>query len=251
MNFWDFARGPASVKVVLEFGLARGFSQDDLLARSRIAPQHLQDPNFELSALQELRVVENLLRLAGHPPGLGLQVGQGYRFSTFGLWGYGLVCSATVGEAMARALRFIPLSYAFSMVEQRIEDGLCLLQMRPPDLAPGLSRFLVERDLAAAASLVLEVGGPGLQQLALGAGHLPAGNDPKFLVQVPGAQCDEHIRRIIRQHRSQAVGIFHPGLQQHLLIRGVSGQSQKSQLARFFQTQGRTVQNHKGLPRPL
>lgn len=163
MNFWDFARGPASVKVVLEFGLARGFSQDDLLARSRIAPQHLQDPNFELSALQELRVVENLLRLAGHPPGLGLQVGQAYRFSTFGLWGYGLVCSATVGEAMARALRFIPLSYAFSVVEQRIEDGLCLLQMRPPDLAPGLSRFLVERDLAAAASLVLEVGGPGLQ----------------------------------------------------------------------------------------
>lgn len=161
MSFWDFARGPASVRLMLTFGLGRGLSEASLLARSRIEPARLGDPNFELTALQELRVVENLLRLSGHPPGLGLEVGLRYRFSTFGLWGYGLVCSATLAEALDRALRFIQLTYAYSAIERHVDRETCRLRLRPPELAPGLARFLVERDLAAAAALLSELAGPG------------------------------------------------------------------------------------------
>lgn len=101
MSFWNFARGPASVRLLLDFGQHRGLSAHELLAGSKISPSQLDDPNTELAATQELKVVENLLRLLRHPPGLGLEVGQCYRFSTFGLWGYGLVCSATLGEALS------------------------------------------------------------------------------------------------------------------------------------------------------
>lgn len=161
MSFWDFARGAASVRLLVDFGLDRGLSEAALLARSRIVPAQLNDPSYELSALQELRVAENLLRLSGSSPGLGLEVGLRYRFSTFGLWGFGLVCSATVGEALVHALRFLPLTYAYSVIEQSIEGDSCWLRMRPPALAPGLSRFLVERDLAAAAALLCELAGSG------------------------------------------------------------------------------------------
>jgi AraC-like DNA-binding protein len=161
MSFWDFGRGPASVRLLLDFGLERGLPEAALLAHSKISPKQLDDPNTELTALQELRVVENLLRLSGSPPGLGLEVGLRYRFSTFGLWGYGLVCSATMGDALERALRFIQLTYAYSAIEQFVDGDACWLRLRPPALATGLSRFLVERDLAAAAMLLSDLGGPG------------------------------------------------------------------------------------------
>lgn len=163
MSFWDFARGPASVRLLLDFGQERGLSEAALLARSKIAPTQLNDPNIELTALQELRVVENLLRLSSSPPGLGLEVGLRYRFSTFGLWGYGLICSATLGEALERALRFIQLTYAYSVIEHVVDGDTCWLRLRPPVLAAGLARFLVERDLAAAATLLSELGGSGFK----------------------------------------------------------------------------------------
>jgi AraC-like DNA-binding protein len=166
MSFWVFARGPASVRLLLEFGLERGLTEAALLARSKIAPAQLNDPNIELTALQELRVVENLLRLTSSPPGLGLEVGLRYRFSTFGLWGYGLVCSATLAEALERALRFIQLTYAYSAIEHAVDGDTCSLRLRPPSLTPGLSRFLVERDLAVAASLLADLGGPSFRLLS-------------------------------------------------------------------------------------
>jgi hypothetical protein len=132
MSFWDFARGPASVRLLLDFGLERGLSEAALLAHSKISPPQLDDPNTELTALQELRVVENLLRLSDSPPGLGLEVGLRYRFSTFGLWGYGLVCSATMGDALERALRFIQLTYTYSAIEQVVDGDACWLRLRPP-----------------------------------------------------------------------------------------------------------------------
>lgn len=185
MSFWNFARGPASVRLLLDFGQHRGLSAHELLAGSKISPSQLDDPNTELAATQELKVIENLLRLSRHPPGLGLEVGQCYRFSTFGLWGYGLVCSATLGEALSRALRFVQLTYAYSVIEPGIERGMqgpteadtCWLRLRPPELATGLSRFLVERDLAAAATLLCELGGP---RFSLRRIELPAGRGRAF-----------------------------------------------------------------------
>jgi AraC-like DNA-binding protein len=175
MSFWDFVRGPASVRLLLDFGTRQGVSEAALLARSKMAPAQLDDPNIEITALQELRVVENLLRLLRSPPGLGLEVGLCYRFSTFGMWGYGLVCSATLGEALERALRFIQLTYAYSVIEPVNDGATCWLKLRPPTLATGVARFLVERDLATAAALLSELGGAGFKlssfELQHGRGH--------------------------------------------------------------------------------
>ena len=193
MSFWNFARGPASVRLLLDFGQHRGLSAHELLAGSKISPSQLDDPNTELAATQELKVVENLLRLSRHPPGLGLEVGQCYRFSTFGLWGYGLVCSATLGEALSRALRFVQLTYAYSVIEEGLQPGTeadtCWLRLRPPELATGLSRFLVERDLAAAATLMCELGGPhfSLRRIELPAGRGRAFRPSASLTALGGA----------------------------------------------------------------
>ncbi|AOY95569.1 AraC family transcriptional regulator [Cupriavidus sp. USMAA2-4] len=159
MRFWEFTRSPASVHLLVDFGVARGLAPAQLLAGTRLSPERLADPNQGVSAAQELRVAGNLLRLLEHPPGLGLEVGLQYHFSAYGVWGYGLISSATGADAMALALRFLPLTFAFCGIAYHEEHELGVLGFGEPALADGLRQFLLERDMAAAAVLLREIGG--------------------------------------------------------------------------------------------
>lgn len=159
MSFRDFLRGPTSALLMVEFGREKGFAADKILLGSGLTSAQLADPNLELTADQELRVAENLLRLSGHPSGLGFEVGARYHFSTYGLFGYGLISSATIGDALTLALRFLPLTYAFTVVtyEEQGQEGVLIFTT--PGLAPDLRDFLLTRDMSAAALLLKELGG--------------------------------------------------------------------------------------------
>jgi AraC-like DNA-binding protein len=160
MKIWNFARDPSGVLKLLEVGAESGIGPQALLQGSRLTLAQLEDPNSELSASQELRVIDNLLRLLGRPPGLGLEIGLRCHFSTFGMWGYGLISSATLGEAVDMALRYIQLTFAYSVIEKVIRGDEALLTFSPPDIAPNLRRFVVEREMGTAAALLQDVGGP-------------------------------------------------------------------------------------------
>lgn len=159
MNFWDFKRSSASVRLLVEFGQERGLHADLILANSGLSAADLDDPAIELEARQELCAVNNLIR-ACNQPGLGIQLGLRYNFASYGLWGLGLVSSATAGDALALALRFIPLTFAFCRITGGLDDEAYTVTFEAPDTAPETQRFLVERDVAAAARLMKEVMGP-------------------------------------------------------------------------------------------
>ncbi|WP_322024273.1 AraC family transcriptional regulator [Burkholderia sp. BCC1977] len=159
MSFWDFTRSPASARLLVDFGDERGVPRTKLLAGTGLADAQLDDPNVEVTAAQELRLSGNLLRALGRAPGLGLEVGQRYHFSAYGVWGYGLIASATARDALALAMRFLPLTYAFTVITYREEPDIGVLNFSAPELEANLSRFLVERDMAAAAVLLQEIGG--------------------------------------------------------------------------------------------
>ncbi|WP_126283810.1 AraC family transcriptional regulator [Burkholderia stagnalis] len=160
MSFWDYTRSPASARLLADFGDERGVSRAKLLAGTGLSAAQLDDPNAEVTAAQELRVTGNLLRLLGHPPGLGFEVGRRYHFSAYGVWGYGLIASATTRDALALAMRFLPLTYAYTVITYREDDDGCVLNFGAPELAGELSRFVVERDMTAATVLMEEIGGP-------------------------------------------------------------------------------------------
>ncbi|WP_218511357.1 AraC family transcriptional regulator [Variovorax sp. dw_308] len=160
MSFWDFNRSPASARLLVDFGRARGVEAGKLLARTGLSMAQLADPKVSLSATQELCVARNLLRQLKGPAGLGIEVGARYHFSTYGMWGYGLISSATMGEAIALALRFISLTFSFTFITFHLEDDdLCMLNFGEPDLEDSVRTFLVERDMAAAAVLMQELAG--------------------------------------------------------------------------------------------
>ncbi|MBO9644422.1 MAG: AraC family transcriptional regulator [Pseudacidovorax sp.] len=192
MSFLMFRRGMAGVRLLLGYGAAQKLPVAGLLKGSGIDDALLTDPDAELDAAQELRVAANLFRLLGRPPGLGLTLGLRFRLGNFGLWGYGLMSSPTVGDALQMALRYLPLTYAFSAIGMHVGPDAVELHFTEPDLPPGLGRMLVERDLAAAAMLVRQVGGEGLTLTRVALKALPgrAGVIPADVGDFGGARPD-------------------------------------------------------------
>lgn len=144
---------------MVEFGLEHGVSAARLLSGTRLSAAHLDNPNLELSAGQELRIALNLMRESKSPAGLAIDLGRRYHISTYGIWGYGLICSSTARESMAFSLRYLPLTYAFTDIRCREDGVLAQLSFDAPRLASGITRFLVQRDMAASATLMREVQG--------------------------------------------------------------------------------------------
>ncbi|RZI86748.1 MAG: AraC family transcriptional regulator [Rubrivivax sp.] len=167
MSVWEFVRDPASLRLLVKFGESKGLSSDLLLARTGLQRQQLDDPNVEIEASQELLVVSNLLQALERAPYLGLEVGQLYSFTTYGIWGYGLISSASASDALALALRFLPLTYAFTLISFEEAQGELVLKFGEPELDDHVKRFLVQRDMAAAARLMSDLVGKDFRLVRL------------------------------------------------------------------------------------
>lgn len=185
MSYWNFPRSPASVRLLLDFGQARGIGAAALLRGTRLGLDALADPDVTVSASQELAVAANLLRQMGGQPGVGLQVGLSYHLSAYGILGYGLMSSATGAAALALARRFLPLTYAFASLAHRRVGALDELVFEPPgELAPALQGFVVERAMGATARLLRDVLGAGFELAGFGLRSADPGRAP---VKVLGA----------------------------------------------------------------
>jgi AraC-like DNA-binding protein len=190
MSYWNFARSPVSVRLLLDFGQARGIEAASLLRGTRLGLGQLADPDITVSANQELAVAANLLRQLRGEPAVGLQVGLSYHLSAYGILGYGLMSCATGADALGLARRFLPLTYAFTSIAHRRAGACDELAFEPPDgLPPALQEFVVERAMGATSRLLRDVLGSGFGLAGFGLRHgaPPASPRRRGPTQVLGA----------------------------------------------------------------
>ncbi|RNL78841.1 AraC family transcriptional regulator [Nocardioides marmorisolisilvae] len=155
---WDFARGVGGIAVLVEYAGERGLAATAVLAGTGLSVADLRDLDREVTAAQELRVVRNLIG-AGHADGIA--VGRRYHLSAFGIFGYALLSSRTVLDAITVALRFLDLTYIFVIPQVRLEGDQVLVELDAETLPADVREFLVERDLAAIETMMAEtVAGP-------------------------------------------------------------------------------------------
>ncbi len=209
MAFWDFTRNPGSVRLMVEFGREQGLALQALLADSGLLPAQLDDHTVELNSQQELQVIRNLLGLMPGRGHLGLEIGLRYRLSTFGMWGYGILSSATGADAMALAMRFQQLTFTFTQFAYREEDGAGVLVFEAPTLDAAVSEFLVQRDMAAGAEIMHEVFGPAfaLSGFAIQAPHRSGAAPVVFSAKVHHGAPRNTLRfdpRMLQQNLPQA-----------------------------------------------
>ncbi|QCW50580.1 AraC family transcriptional regulator [Nocardioides dongxiaopingii] len=158
---WTFPRSVVGAAVLVRYAAGHGVAPTTALVGTGLAPGDLDDATREVTAAQELRVVRTLRRELGD---VGREVGRTYRASTFGAFGYAMLASRTVLDAMTTALRFFDLSFAFVIPGAAVVPGgsgdEVAVTLDATTLPDDVRRFLLERD-ATAVHLVLESLVPG------------------------------------------------------------------------------------------
>jgi AraC-like DNA-binding protein len=157
---WTFARAVAGVVVLCRYAATQGLGTRRCLAGTGLAAEQLADPDHEVTAAQELRVVRTLRRELGE---VGLAVGATYEAGTFGAFGYAVQSSRTVLDAMTTAAHFIDLSFAFALPRAEVVGERVVVEHDGAGLPRDVRRFLLERDAEAVRQVLdgLVPGGVG------------------------------------------------------------------------------------------
>jgi len=162
---------PLKIAAIVRELSEAGYAADRLLSGSGVQAEALADPNTRTSIEQLLTVGRNAIRLC-HAPGLGLAVGRRMHVTSYGMYGYALLCAGTLRQAFDSALRYHPLATPVMRIQWKEdhERATWVLSnhedMHPPEMTPGLYRFFLEMQFAIHATLIKDI---------MGSWCLPAG----------------------------------------------------------------------------
>lgn len=141
-----------AIGVVLLAQLIRDMGHDPapLLAAEGL---ELTAPTATVEAIRELAFIHRVLATVPVPD-LGLRAGRRHHFSVFGMWGLAMISSATLRGAIRVGLRFIDLTHTYLNWKFVRETGAPRLTLDEPFALGQARTFIIERDLAAAVTLV-------------------------------------------------------------------------------------------------
>lgn len=154
---WDFPRHVRGIAVLVEHARSHGIAPRAVLAGTGLRMGDLAQDDLEVTAAQELRVVRNVLRHGSGPARSGVVLGRRYRVETFGIAGYALVSSRTLLDAMNFALRFMDLTFTFSIPHARVAGDTVVIETWADTLPADVRDFLVARDLTAVEAVLREL----------------------------------------------------------------------------------------------
>lgn len=151
----DLARSPLGIAHLVGYAATRGLAPAQVLAGTGLKRADLAAPGLEVAPAQELRVLANLMAVVG--PDGGGELGRSYRLTTYGALGFAVLASPSVGEAVALALRFFDLSFAFVTPRVDLVGGRVVAELAGPDVPSTLRRFVVDRDAEAVRAALREL----------------------------------------------------------------------------------------------
>ena len=157
MVHWDFRRSASSMRILLDLGVEQGVEPSTLLASTGLSSAVLALPATEVEAHQELQLVRNLLRACPSVAGLGTEAGVRYHITSYGMLGYALMSSSSLRRALALVMNFSRLSFLFAELQLTMGEQFTEVRMVDTDIPDGERQFLVERDMAAGYTLMMEL----------------------------------------------------------------------------------------------
>lgn len=113
----------AVMDVMQELGVQSG----PLFEGTGVPPGWLSDPNARLSHRQKVALFGNVMRLTPDPT-VGLLAGQRQRISDYGVFGYAVLSSATLGEAITFGIEHVRLAGPVLEKSFRVEGALAIFE---------------------------------------------------------------------------------------------------------------------------
>lgn len=155
---WPIQRNVASMRVLCQLAENHGVSLADCLRNTQVSIAQLNDPYAQVSAQQELQLIDNILAAKKHTEHyLGLEAGGYYHLNTFGIWGFALVNSPTLRDAIDLGLRYLDLTFAFNQVHRHEQQDDIWLILDDSAIPISSRQFLLDRDLSSIMTMVEEL----------------------------------------------------------------------------------------------
>jgi hypothetical protein len=151
----DIARPSKPARHVVEAASQHGLDAAVCLSGTGVSPEHLLDPNGEISPTQELAIVRNVIAHLGNRPGLGMEAGSRYSLADTGILGYALMSSPTFGDAIDVAWRYVSLTASYLRLEApEIVGTEAVIAIDDTQIPSDVRQFLIERDFGMAVRVI-------------------------------------------------------------------------------------------------
>ncbi|MGE7990259.1 AraC family transcriptional regulator [Pseudomonas sp. NPDC089554] len=166
-----------AVSLILNVFQEDGCQASVLLAGSGIGPADLGHPDARITTQQELQVCANAV---AQREDIGLELGRRMHVSCYGMLGYALLSSATLGDALRLALRYPALLgtiFQLRLVEEGRRVWLCASDYRE---SPALATFNAEFCLVSLKVICDDLLGSTLPLLGARFEHARPGYHPLY-----------------------------------------------------------------------
>lgn len=230
---------PTKLAVLVDVLAEAGVPPDTVLANTGLDSTAIANPFTLTSSQQFLIAARNGLHLSSAND-LGIRVGRRLHASSYGMYGYALLCSHSMGKAFDTAVKYHQLANGMLRIRWVEEDGTAswLFPDRDstalPDIDSRLYRFLIDLQFAVHVTVIKDVMGswcvparasfkepkPPHAALLLEALECPVafeqtqnmlsypaawlGRAPQLANPITAAQVSTHCARLLQEFRWQA-----------------------------------------------
>ncbi len=108
--------------LLLRMARAYGISEQEALQNTGLGPVHLEGSSTNINGLQFIRLVKNTYSMANNSA-MPVHYGLHISIATHGMLGFGLLSSATIGDAFDLALRFYKTIFSILTIDKEVENN--------------------------------------------------------------------------------------------------------------------------------
>lgn len=158
----DKIYAPYKVATLVATVAEAGIAADAVLAGTGLRPEDLHDPGMKTSVRQLIQACRNVMA-AGAPADTGFKVGMQMHISSYGMYGYALLCCESLRQVTQLAVKYHRLATPTAALSFREEDGHGIWSFdNIVDLDPSdpLYRFMVEFQFGIHTVLERDLLGP-------------------------------------------------------------------------------------------
>ena len=152
---------PTKLAAVFDTLVERGFSAEEVLRGVNLRPEEVHSPKTRISRGQLMAVYTNAVRLSTDPH-LAYHIGRNIHVSTYGIYGYAILCCPDFRKVMDFAMSYHALAAPLTAIDFREEGARATWTIEPVAHAGAdlqLYRFITELQIGVHISLMRDVMG--------------------------------------------------------------------------------------------
>ena len=151
------SRPSTSLRLLCDVAAKHGIPAEACLQGTSVTLVDLDDPEAVHSTQDEIRAIENLVRLAPENVGLGFSAGQATHVNAFGVWGFAILTSPTLRLAIETAIDYAKLSFLIAEMSLVVEGDEARLEFNTSDLPSLAHRFVLERHIVVSVKFIRDI----------------------------------------------------------------------------------------------